>query len=57
MSGVVKVGVVGGRVRGAMPTGLPETAVTCCGEAEVDGALWLNVAVARVARVSSTLES
>ena len=31
--------------------------MTCCGVVEVDDALWLNVAVARVARVSRTLES
>lgn len=51
------MGVVGGSVRGVIPTGLPGTAVTCCGVVEVDDALWLNVAVARVARVSRTLES
>lgn len=51
------MGVVGGSERGVMPTGLPGTAVTCCGVVEVDDALWLNVAVARVARVSRTLES
>lgn len=51
------MGVVGGSVRGVMPMGLPATAVTCCGVVEVDDALWLNVAVARVARVSRTLES
>lgn len=57
VKGVVKVGVVGGRVSGVMPMGLPATAVTCCGVVEVDDELWLNVAVARVARVSRTLES
>ena len=51
------MGVVGGSVRGVIPMGLPATAVTCCGVVEVDDALWLNVAVARVARVSRTLES
>lgn len=55
--GVVKVGVVGGRVRGAMPMVLPATAVTCCGMVEVDVELGLNVAVARVANVSRTLAS
>lgn len=55
--GVVKVGVVGGKVSGVMPIGLPGTAVTCCGVVEVDDEVWLNVAVARVARVSRTLES
>lgn len=55
---MVKVGVVGGRVSGAMPMGLPAMAVTCCGGVvEVADVLWLNVAVARVASVSRTLES
>lgn len=58
VSGVVKVGVVGGRVSGAMPIGLPAIAVTCCGGVvEVADVLWLNVAVASVASVSRTLES
>ena len=42
------MGVVGGSERGVIPTGLPGTAVTCCGVVEVDDALWLNVAVARL---------
>ena len=58
VNGVAKVGVVGGRVRGVMPRGLPATAVTCCGGVvEVADVLWLKVAVASVASVSSTLES
>lgn len=58
VNGVVKVGVVGGRVSGAMPIGLPAMAETCCcGVVEVADVLWLNVAVARVASVSRTLES
>ena len=55
---MVKVGVVGGRVRGAIPMGLPAMAVTCCGGVvDVADVLWLKVAVARVASVSRTLES
>lgn len=55
VSGVVKVGVVGGRVSGAMPMGL---AVTCCGGVvQVADVLWVKLAVARVAKVSRTLES
>ena len=58
VSGVVKVGVVGGRVSGAIPVGLPAMATTCCGAVvDVADVLWLKVAVARVARVSRTLES
>lgn len=58
VSGVVKVGVVGGRVSGAIPMGLPAIAVTCCGGVvDVAEVLWLKVAVARVASVSRTLES
>lgn len=58
VSGVVKVGVVGGRVSGAIPMGLPAMAVTCCGGVvDVADVLWLKVAVARVASVSRTLES
>jgi len=58
VSGVVKVGVVGGRVSGAIPIGLPAMAVTCCGGVvDVAEVLWLKVAVARVASVSRTLES
>lgn len=55
--GVVRVGVVGGRVSGAMPMGLPGTAVTWWGVVDVEDAVWLKVAVARVAKVSRTLES
>lgn len=55
---MVKVGVVGGRVSGAIPIGLPAMAVTCCGGVvDVAEVLWLKVAVARVASVSRTLES
>ena len=58
VSGVVKVGVVGGRLSGAIPMGLPAMAVTCCGGVvDVADVLWLKVAVARVASVSRTLES
>lgn len=58
VSGVVNVGVVGGRVSGAIPIGLPAMAVTCCGGVvDVAEVLWLKVAVARVASVSRTLES
>lgn len=55
---MVNVGVVGGRVSGAIPIGLPAMAVTCCGGVvDVAEVLWLKVAVARVASVSRTLES
>ena len=52
------VGVLAGRVSGAIPTGRPAMDVTCCGAVDVDTDVeWLRFAVARVAKVFKILES
>lgn len=57
VNGVVKVGVVGGRVRGVMLRGLLVIVVICCGGVvEVVDVLWFKVVVVSVVSVLSILE-